>query len=151
MRTEVRTEPNPQVLGSVLCEDGPDPYLQVRGPSLSGADLRVEPGSDLVRTSRKGWKEIEVSRRSRVTFSLLTCHVCHISHITQRRLQHHGQKDDDDHNSCSCSCHRQRGRRRPQLQQLRLPTRRTTTAAAAATANKEDDGDHSCSCSCQRR
>jgi len=48
MRTEVRTEPNPQVLGSVLCEGGSDPYLQVRGPSLSGPDLGVEPGSDLV-------------------------------------------------------------------------------------------------------
>ena len=47
----VQTEPNPQVLGSVLCEGGPDPYLQVRGPGLSGPDLRVEPGSDLVRTS----------------------------------------------------------------------------------------------------
>ena len=49
-RTEVRTEPNLQVLGSVLDEGEPDPYLQVRGPTLSGLDLRVEPGSDLVRT-----------------------------------------------------------------------------------------------------
>ena len=46
-RTEVRTEPNLQVLGSVLDEGEPDPYLQVRGPTLSGPDLRVEPGSDL--------------------------------------------------------------------------------------------------------
>src|SRR6266545_2939940 len=62
MRTEVRTEPNPQVLGSVLCEGGPDPYFQVRGPSLSGPDLRVEPGSDLVQTSK--WKEISESKVS---------------------------------------------------------------------------------------
>jgi len=55
MQTEVRTELNPQVLGSVLCEGGPDPYLQVRGPSLSGPDLGVEPGSDLVRTSKEMW------------------------------------------------------------------------------------------------
>jgi hypothetical protein len=43
----VRTEPNPQVLGSVLCEGGPDPYLQVQGSGISGPDLRVEPGPDL--------------------------------------------------------------------------------------------------------
>ena len=49
-RTEVRTEPNLQVLGLVLDEGEPDPYLQVQGPTLSGPDLRVEPGSDLVRT-----------------------------------------------------------------------------------------------------
>src|SRR6266542_6611835 len=55
MWTEVQTEPNPQVLGSVLREGGPDPYFQVRGPSLSGLDLRVEPGSDLVQTSK--WKK----------------------------------------------------------------------------------------------
>ena len=47
MQTKVWTKPNPQVLGSVLCEGGPDPHLQVRGPGLSGPDLRVEPGSDL--------------------------------------------------------------------------------------------------------
>jgi lipid A disaccharide synthetase len=28
-QTEVRTGPNPQVLGLVLCEGGPDPHLQV--------------------------------------------------------------------------------------------------------------------------
>jgi len=131
MRTEVRTEPNPQVLGSVLCEGGPDPYSQVRGPSLSGPDLGVEPGSDLVRTSRTG--EVTLADASR----------CHICHITQRRPQH-------GNNSCSCSCQR----RRPQLH-LQLPpptmTRMTTTAApAAATANKDDD-DHSCTCSCHPR
>jgi len=43
----VQTEPNPQVLGLVLCEGGPDPYLQVQGPGVSGPDLRVEPGPDL--------------------------------------------------------------------------------------------------------
>ena len=31
---------------------GLDPYFQVRGPSLSGPDLRVKPGSDLVWTSK---------------------------------------------------------------------------------------------------
>ncbi len=45
-----------RVLGSVLREGGPDPYFQVQGPNLSGLDLRVEPGSDLVRTAK--WKEI---------------------------------------------------------------------------------------------
>ncbi len=44
----VRTEPNPQVQGSVLCEGGPDPYLQVQGSGISGPDLRVEPGPDLL-------------------------------------------------------------------------------------------------------
>ena len=75
MRTEVRTEPNPQVLGSVLCESGPDPYFQVRGPSLSGPDLRVEPGSDLVRTSK--WKEISESKVSDAS----PCH-SHITHCS---------------------------------------------------------------------
>ena len=58
----MQTEPNPQDLGSVLCEGGPDPYFQVQGPSLSGPDLRVEPGSDLVQTSK--WKEISESKVS---------------------------------------------------------------------------------------
>ena len=62
MWTEVQTESNPQVLGSVLCEDGLDPYFQVQGPSLSGLDLRVEPSSDLVQTSK--WKEISESKVS---------------------------------------------------------------------------------------
>ena len=135
MRTEVRTEPNPQVLGSVLCEGGPDPYLQVRGPSLSGPDLGVEPGSDLVRTSRTG--EVTLADASR----------CHICHITQRRPQH-------GNNSCSCSCqHRQRRQRRPQLHlQLPPPTRTTTTTAAPAAATlDENDDDHSCTCSCHRQ
>ena len=57
-RTGVRTEPSLQVLGSVQCEGGPDPYLQVRGPGVSGPDLRVEPGSDLVWTSTMRCKEI---------------------------------------------------------------------------------------------
>ena len=35
------------VHGSVLCEGGPDPYLQVQGSGISGPDLRVEPGPDL--------------------------------------------------------------------------------------------------------
>ena len=33
-QTEVQTEPNLQVLGSVLCEGRPDPYLQVQGPGV---------------------------------------------------------------------------------------------------------------------
>jgi hypothetical protein len=55
MRTAVRTEPNLQVLGSVLGEGGPDPLLQVRGPSLSHPDLRVEPGPDLFGPARMSW------------------------------------------------------------------------------------------------
>ena len=51
----MRTEPNLQVLGSVLCKGGPDPYLQVRGPGMSGPDLRVEPGPDLVQTWKTYW------------------------------------------------------------------------------------------------
>lgn len=31
----------------VLCKGGLDPYSQVRGPGMSGPDLRVEPGPDL--------------------------------------------------------------------------------------------------------
>jgi len=62
MQTEVGTELNPQVLGSVLCEGRPDPYFQVQGPSLSGPDLRVKPSLDLVRTSK--WKEISESEVS---------------------------------------------------------------------------------------
>src|SRR6266545_69180 len=127
MWTEVRTKPNPQVLGSVPCEGGPDPYLQVRGPGLSGPDLRVEPGADLVRTS--------------------IAEMSPLSHLPH----HHNNTTDNGNNSCSCSCHHQRQRQRSQLH-LQLPppmtrTRtRTITAAAAATTNDEDD-DHSCTCS----
>ncbi len=39
----VRTEPNPQVLGSVLYEGGPDPCSQVRGPEPDQPDLRFGP------------------------------------------------------------------------------------------------------------
>ncbi len=59
VHSSVWTEPNLQVLGSVQCEGGPDPYLQVQGPGVSGLDLRVEPGSDLVQMK---CKEIAVSQ-----------------------------------------------------------------------------------------
>jgi len=72
MQTEVWTEPNLQVLGSVPCKGGPDPYLQVRGPGMSGPDLRVEPGLDL--------KNILVSSFNRGQ--------CHISHKAQTSPVH---------------------------------------------------------------
>jgi len=46
-RTGVWTKPHPQVLGSVLCESGPNLYLQVQGPGVSEPNLRVKPGLDL--------------------------------------------------------------------------------------------------------
>src|SRR6266511_1348486 len=55
MRTEVWTEPNLSVLGSVLCEGGLDPHLQVQGPGLNGLDLRVKPGLDLFGPARTSW------------------------------------------------------------------------------------------------
>ena len=53
--TVVWTEPNLQVLGSVLGEGGPDPHLQVRGPGVSYPDLRFEPGLDLFGPAKTSW------------------------------------------------------------------------------------------------
>ena len=134
MWTEVRTEPNPQVLGSVPCEGGPDPYLQVRGPGFSGPDLRVEPSADLVRTS--------------------IAEMSPLSHLPH----HHNNTTDNGNNSCSCSCHHQQQQQRSQLHlQLPPPTTRmrmrTITAAAAPTTTNEDDEDNNngCSCSCHHQ
>src|SRR6266511_2722913 len=126
MWTEVQTEPNPQVLGSVPCEGGPDPYLQVRGPGLSGPDLRVEPSADLVRTS--------------------IAEMSPLSHLPH----HHNNTTDNGNNSCSC--HHQRQRQRSQLH-LQLPppptrmrTRTIRAAAAAPTTNDEDEDEDNHSC-----
>ena len=90
MWTKVLTELNPQVLGSVPCEGGPDPYLQVRG-------------SNPVRT----WCGPQ----------LLKCHLCHTCHITTTTPRTMATtaaaaaattNDNDNNHSCTCSSHHQR-------------------------------------------
>jgi len=98
----MRTKPNPQVLGSVLCEGGPDPYLQVRGPSLSGLDLGVKPGSELVRTSRTG----EVTLADVVT-SATSLNDDHNTATTAAAAVANADNDHHHHHSCTCSCHHQ--------------------------------------------
>jgi len=157
MQTEVQTELNPQVLGLILCEGGPDPYLQVQGPSLSGLDLGVKPDSDLVWTSK------EVTEVTLADASL--CHICHITQRQptpwtgwQQQLQLQlpmpttttmttaapaaATANEDNNNNC-CSCHHWRGQQQLHLQ-LPVPMRTMTitAAAAAATIDENEDEDN---------
>jgi len=141
MRTKVRTEPNPQVLGSVLCEGGLDPYLQVRGPSLSGPDLGVEPSSDLVRTSKKCGEVTEVT--------LAGASLCDICHITQRRpTPWTGWQQQLQLQLPTPTTTTTTTTAAPAAAPPPTMTRMTTTAAAAAATANEDDNNNCCSCHC---